>query len=151
MSLDKILTQIHGTAKTNSSILSDLIDLFIAETGAEEFRQMRTNFNLAKRLGGDTIIIGYTSKYFIQFKDHIVRRDIPFLLDYDYTTLIEDGTANETQVLIRSIIDGVKRLWTGNDPKIQATIRKNIIRLLGCSLEFVNLNNQAEYARKLGR
>jgi hypothetical protein len=130
-------------AKNNVAKLVEMVEFFMEKTGGKkEFVDMRSNIEMANRITGPLTIIQYTSKYFLMFKAQILKQNVEFLFNYDYTQLIEKGTINDTEVLIRSLIDGIKQLWTIGDAIIQKRIKNYIFFLLKYSIEYRDLTNR---------
>lgn len=130
---DKIIK----TAKLNYKYLLNMIEFFIeTSSGKTEFCEMYKNLELAKKVAGDTIIIQYTSKYMLMFKDDILAENVERLFSYDYTSLIEKDTAGDTDKLIRDIVDGIRSIWKGGDAAVQKRMRNYILKLLKTSIDY---------------
>lgn len=124
-------------AKNNVAKLIEMVEYFMAKTGGKkEFVDMKSNIEMANRLTGPMTIIQYTSEYFLMFKDDIMAMKIDYLLNYDYAKLIKADTANETEILIRSLIGGIKQIWTGGDFDTQTKIKNYILMLLKFSIVY---------------
>ena len=131
--LEKTLLDI---AKSNVNELSDMIEFFIGISGGKrEFIEMQSNLKLARKLG-DKLITNYTYVYFLRFKNKILKRKVEYLFNFDYTSLIEQGTASDTDNLIRSIIAGIKSIWLTGDANTKLKIQNYILKLLGFSIQY---------------
>lgn len=129
--------RIIKTAKLNYKYLLNMIEFFIeTSSGKTEFCEMYKNLELAKKVAGDTIIIQYTSKYMLMFKDDILVENEEKLFTYDYTSLIEKDTAGDTDKLIRDIIDGIRSIWKSGDSSVQGRMRNYILKLLKASIKY---------------
>lgn len=122
-------------AKNNITKLLEMVEFFMAKTGGKkEFVDMKSNIEMANRMAGPITIIQYTSKYFLMFKADIIAKNIEHLLNYDYAKLIEEGTATDTEILIRNLISGIKKVWMTGDAETQNKIKKYIFILLKYSI-----------------
>lgn len=136
MNRDALETALHDFAKNNVNELSDMIEFFIEiSSGKQEFIEMRNNLKIA-RLAGNKTITMYTYKYFLRFKKEIMARQVEYLFNFDYASLIEKGTASDTENLIRSIIDGIKSIWLSGNENTQLKIQNYILKLLAFSIKF---------------
>jgi hypothetical protein len=130
-------------ADKNIKEITSLMEFFVRITkGANEFSQVIEDIKSIRATINSIIIAEYTSIYFLRFKDDIMKQDVEKLLNYDYTSLIEEGTVSDTELLIRKLIESIKSVWILGDKKTQLRIKASILKLLKYSIKFDSKRRQ---------
>jgi hypothetical protein len=145
---DALQQEILNAGKNNLLTLTQMVGFFIERSGKAEFVEMKKNIETANNLIGGSSILMYTSKYFMPFEANIRNREIDYLFNFDYTKLIESNTANDTELLIRSLIGGVKETWQGGDEVVKKKIENYILRMLKYAIIYANCNSKLQKMKK---
>lgn len=75
-----------------------------------------------------------TCPLFLKFRKEIEADEVEYLLNYDYTKLIEEDAEDENKQLIMNLIRATKEAWLKLDNKKQTIIKERIKLCLQLSL-----------------
>lgn len=122
----KSILVIYNTITKNKSIFSE---------------EILVTLNAVKR---KLNFIGYSNEYdlliiktcpmFLKFRSQIEADDVEYLLNYDYTKLIEEDAEDENKKLIIDLIMVTKEAWVKLDSKNQTIIKERIKLCLNLGL-----------------
>lgn len=122
----KSILVIYNTITKNKSIFSE---------------EMLVNLNAVKR---KLNFIGFSNEYdlliiktcpmFLKFRSEIEADKVEYLLNYDYSTLIEEDAEDENKKLIMDLITATKEAWLKLDSKKQIVVKERIKLCLNLGL-----------------
>lgn len=118
-------------ATCNVRKIRSLMEYFYRETKDSTFKKAVDELDVIKIGFNDVIITKATAPYFIRFEKEIINQDVESLLNFDYTTLINPGTENDTDKTIRSLITLIKHMWVnGSEMQRSNRITRKVCRQL---------------------
>jgi len=143
--VSQLETSLNDVASKNIKEIVSLMEFFVRETNkSPEFVQVLDEIKSLRLTVSNVVIISYTSVYFLRFKEDIKRKDVEKLLNFDYTSLIEEDTVSDTDQLIRRLIDSIKNVWLRGNSKTQNHIKSSIFKMLKYSMIYKNVNDELE-------
>ncbi len=123
-------------ADANVKTITVLMSYFYKTTKEEEFKLVLDELESIKMFFNNIFITTQTAPYFLRFEKEISEQNVELLLNYNYESLIEDGTDTRTDGLIRKLIALIKQTWIKGDEKQRSRIKHYIILLLKYSIQF---------------
>jgi hypothetical protein len=130
------LKRAASSADANVRKISALMEYFYKSTNAAEFKNAIDELESIKVVFNNIIISKCTAPYFMRFETEISGQNVEALLNYDYESLIETGTEEKTDKLIRQLIQLIKAAWINGNTRQRIRIRHDIIELLKYSTQF---------------
>lgn len=130
-------------AGLNVKKIRSLMEYFHETTKAEEFKLAVEELDSIRVCFNDVIITRATSPYFMKFETEITGLKVEALLNYNFESLIEQGTEDRTDSMIRKLITLCKQAWIGGSAKQRRRIQMDIVQLLSLSLQFEDAMKKA--------
>lgn len=130
--------EIAKESKINIMLIKEFMTDLYDKTGRAEFTEVLDKLKVIQLAVSNTMILQTTAPYFMMFKDDILNEDVEKLLNFNYETLIKNGTETETDLLIKTLIKLVKETWITGSAVDRIKIKRNIISLLKCSIKYTD-------------
>lgn len=130
--------------------VQSLINVFTGKIEDSKIAEITQKFVLARRVLSSDDLAGQIAPHFIRFKEQVERgtpEDIEYMINYDYTKLIEPTTAKDTRELIIALAEGIKSVWRNGDPAVNAKIKATTQRLVKLSSVFLDAEKIAKSTR----